>query len=498
MIEEQTSPYFSSYNFRNELILLAQVTDEILALREENTFLTKEIAIHIKSSKNKLGSLTRRKERNYVTRFQLGDYPGPLANISSDIRKDLINEGIPKEDLANVSRFLQPEHRRKYEQSDISDSDFSELEESVFDQTEEMSQRNLSDPQLDKLSDAQVTEVLSQEVSQRKSRKTIDNDRIKHLQDYAQKREIPLVEKVTKQRPPEVYAGQTETWELLGDLEREHDILSKMFKDLKGQVYEFKPNDVVDRKALHELETHVENAFVPYSKVAINWCKGIETIMRNITDEKYSETNRGWMQMAEDKFLAWGNHGSGEVNAVLTNRVIMKLGYREFKEEDGTLIKVIPVIIKVQIKRETTREEVGDKTIFDPQGVLEVHCPHCEKDFNRPYYPEDMVDFIAGDLFHQAKTVLLANGLSNAIDELANAVIIEPVKDPIVWFKEQIEKGRLDPRADPKDVVIEEGKSEKIKTVDINPNDITELRHTILSNAATRRADKAEHFSKEA
>ena len=45
-----------------------------------------------------------------------------------------------------------------------------------------------------------------------------------------------------------------------------------------------------------------------------------------------------------------------------TNGVILKLGFREFKDEDGTVIKVIPVLIKVQIKRETTREELGDKT----------------------------------------------------------------------------------------------------------------------------------------
>ena len=64
-----------------------------------------------------------------------------------------------------------------------------------------------------------------------------------------------------------------------------------MFKDLKQQVYSFKPNADTDKKAVAELEKHVENAFVPYCQVAVNWCKGIEVIMRNITDEKYSDTD---------------------------------------------------------------------------------------------------------------------------------------------------------------------------------------------------------------
>jgi len=464
-----------------------QTESQQTELQERYMFLIKEIVIQDKSSYGRLKKNITEAERIKVQQFQTGEWGGPLETIGLQIKTDLINEGYRPTQLRVVYEIIQPEHKRKWESAD---QDFDEMQESVFDQTEQYVLRTLSDPQLDKLSLAQCIEVLKEEIGQRKSRKTIDNDRIKHLLQYAEKRQIQLVDKVSKQLPPPEAWGESQVFTVLGGLERQHEVLSNMFGDLKQQVYHFKPTTETQKTALAELRQHIDKAFVPYCKVSIEWCEGIKTIMRNITDEKYSNTNRAWMKNAEDKFLSYGNHGSGEVNAVLTNKVVLKLGNRDIKDDEGNIINTVPVIIKTSIKRETTREEEGDKCIFkiDP-GQIHIKCPECGLKYNKPIITDEERDLIAGDLFHQAKTTLLANGLSNAIDALANNVTTEYVQDPHEWFKKKY--GNKYPNVTPE--IIED--EEKIKDVDIDPKDIAEKRHGMLRNIATRRLEKAQHFS---
>jgi len=468
-----------------------QTESQVSDLQNAYNNLIKEIVICERSYHGRITKVVREAERTLMKMFECGEWEGPLTTISTKLKQDLKNEGFTIGQLDNIHRIVQPEHRDpKFKSSHLTASEFEEAEESVFDQVEEFAQRTLSDKQLDKLSVAERKEVLEQEIGSRKSRKTIDNDRIKHLQEYAAKANIKLVDKVTKQLPPEQFRGQTESYYVLEELERQHEILSNMFKDLKQQVYNFKPTTETEKKALAELEQYFSKTFVPYCKVAIELTEGTKTIMRNITDEKYSDTNRAWMRNAEDKFLSYGNHGSGEVNAVLTNKVVLKLGNRDIKDDEGNVINTVPVIIKTSIKRETTREEEGDKCLFkiDP-GQVHIQCPECGLKYNKPIITEEQRDIIAGDLFHQAKTTLLANGLSNAIDYWANNVVTEPVQDPMEWFKQKY--GNKYPDITPE--IIED--TEKIKDVDIDPKDLTEKRHGMLRNAATRRLEKAQHFS---
>ncbi len=483
---------------------MEQLESEVSELQNEFNNLVKEYVICERSHYGRAKKIVTSMEKNRVKAFEVGEWDGPLQDISKYVRDALKKEGLTESQIHNAIKYLQPEHKRPYEKGDspISESEFEDDVESVFDKTEEFADRILSDKQLDKLGNAERKEVLEQEIGRRKSRKTIDNDRIKHLQEYAEKSGIKLVDKVTKQLPPEQFRGQSEVSNLLYQNAREHEIISDMFKDLAQQVINFKPDTETQKKALEQLEDHMNKAFLPFAKVTLEWCQGIKTILRNITDEKYSETNSKWMQMAEDKFLAYGNHGSGEVNAVLTNKVILKLGFEEVKDEDGILIKTIPVLVKVNVIREETREELGDKTTFkltDKTNQMFITCPECKLEFNKPIVSDEERDLIAGDLFHQAKTTLLHNGLSNAIDALANNIVVEHVKDPIEWFKEEMNRRyKRDPTPEElKDLKIKED-TQKIKDVDINPRDITEKRHGMLRNIATRRLEKAEHFSKEA
>ena len=484
---------------------MEQTESEVSELQNAFNNLIKEYVICERSWYGRRAKLVREIEKNRIKSFECGEWAGPLQDISQVVREALKQEGLEDYKIKEAIKLLQPEHKRPYEKSGstLSEPEFQDLEESVFDQTEEFADRTLSDGQLDKLSEAERREVLEQEINTRKSRKTIDNDRIKHLQDYAEKKGHMLVEKVSKQLPPENLRGQTEIYELLGETATKFEVISNMFTDLQKQTYNFKPTPETDKKAIAELEQFLDKSFNPLVKVVVEWCEGVKTVMRNITDEKYSDTNRAWMRNAEDKFLSFGNHGSGEVNAVLTNRVIMKLGWKEVKDEDGNIIKSVPCIIETPVKRETTREELGDMAVFklaEFEGQMHITCPECKLEFNKPIVTDEQMDLIAGDLFHQAKTTLLRDGLSNAIDTLANNVVTEYIQDPKEWFKQKLldTEGRSPTQQELKDLTIEEGKPEKIKTVDLDPKDVVEKRHGMLRNAATRRADKSEHFSKEA
>jgi len=478
-----------------------QLESEVSELQDKLNNLIKEYVICKRSWYGRRSKIVREIERTGVELYQQnklilpdGKTAESLEDISQVVREGLKHEGETEQGIKDAIKLLQPEHKRAYEKgrSPLSDQEFEEDTESVFDQVEEFATRTLSDKQLDQLSPAERKEVLEQEIGTRKSRKTIDNDRIKHLQEYATKKGIELVEKISKQLPPEHLRGQSEVHGLLGEAGTQFKIISDMFYDLQRQVYNFKPTNEVDRKAKQELEQYFEKVFIPLTKVVIEHCEGTKTILRNITDEKYSDTNSGWMRNAEDKFMSFGNHGSGEVNAVLTNKVVLKLGFKEFKDEDGNILKHIPVIVRTQVKRETTREEIGDKTLIEPVGQLDITCPNCQFEFNRPYLPDEYRDLIAGDLFHQAKTTLLNNGLSNAIDTLANNTVTEYVKDPQQWFKEKYGNKYFGITPEIKEDI------EKIKNVDIDPNDITEKRHGMLKNAATRRLEKSQHFSDQA
>ena len=478
---------------------MEQLEGQLTQLQERYIFLIKEIVIQDKSSYGRLKKNVKEAERIKVQQFQSGEWEGPLERIGLQIKEDLLNEGYRSTQLRVIYELIEQDHKRKWESGESADQHF---DDSIFDQTEEWALKALSDPQLDKLSLAQVTEVLKHEIDMRKSRKTIDNDRIKHLLEYAKKRTIQLVNKVTKQQTNPEDQGLSETFALLGELGGMFKVLSDMCYDLQKNVYVFRPSKVNDKKAVEELNKFMVSTLAPLSKILIEHCEGTKTILRNITDEKYSNTNRQWMQNAEDKFLNFGNHGSGEVNAVLTNKVVFKLDSREVKDEEGNIIKTVPVIVKTWVKRETTREEEGDKTIFQLQefeGQVHVECPECKLKFNKPIVPDEQMDLIAGDLFHQAKTILLRDGLSNAIDILANNVVTEYVKDPIEWMKEEYQhKYKREPtEQELKDVEIREDQ-QKIKDVDIDPNDVGEKRHSMLGNIATRRLEKSQHFSDQA
>ncbi len=430
------------------------------------------------------------------------------------LRDDCRRLGYTNYQLEYVTKIVKdynPEYVRKYElgeafrnsnqeSSGLENQTFQEMKESVFDRTEEMAERALPDNQLLRLSPAEMEEVIRNEIDMRKSRKTNDNDRIKHLEELADKQGIVLEEKVTKERPPEKFWGQSATYDLVQKVANYHYILGDQFTDLARQIEQFKPTSETQKKAIPELEKYIKEELIPYTKLAIASCKGTETILRNITDEKYTGTKSGWMKIAYDKFMESGNHGSGEVNAVLTGIYVMKLGKYNIKDEDGKVIKTIDCIIRTPVERETTREQVGDKAIFEIESEQFVTCPQCNLEFNKPAIADEERDLIAGDMFGESRKILIHNGVSNFIDYTANNVITEEIKSPEQFFKEAMKKKYNKEVTDQelKNLKVVENTAEKIKAVDIDPESINRIDHSILNNGARRKHEKAEEFSKKA
>jgi hypothetical protein len=188
------------------------------------------------------------------------------------------------------------------------------------------------------------------------------------------------------------------------------------------------------------------------------------------------------MKKGMDKHWNFGNHGAGEVDYIQTGEYIFRLGEKE------------NVVIRVPIKREFTREQVGDKTtvrIEDKGNQIHIKCPECGLKFNKPIVGDEERDLFAGDLFYKASNILLENDLSKAIEEICDNAIFVQHKTPEQWFKEKTGK-------DIKKVIVVTEKPEKIKTENLDPKDRAEIGYNVYWGRAHRTADKSEHFSNEA
>jgi hypothetical protein len=211
----------------------------------------------------------------------------------------------------------------------------------------------------------------------------------------------------------------------------------------------------------------------------------ITSILENVQDEKNRDTALGWMIKGMHKHWDYGNHGTGEVDYIQTGEFIYRLG----KENN--------VVIKVPIKRETTREQIGDKTtvrILDKDNQLQITCPECKLEFNKPIIGDAERDLFAGDLFYKAASLLRGNNLSKAIETICDNVLYVRHQTPEEFFvREWKRRGKDVPL--PKNLKVKTEKPEKIKTVDLKDHDRAEIGYNIYWGRAHRTADKSEHFS---
>lgn len=425
-------------------------------------------------------------------------------NISSQIRRDLKLRGWDDEDLKYVSRILgeygytDPKYGRSHNVTlesltsgvkdllkQLDDERFNELHESTTDTMPEIAEYDLNYDQVSKLSKAerqQYRDIRAKYFSEQKA--TISHGQT-NFETKMENLGLKSDEETNKKStiiPPKGLWGVSDTYYYIKGVAERFDTIGKYLQDIAKQVYVFKLSKEIDQNTLKLLQSYHDNRCIPLWECALIGSEEITNILENVQDEKNRDTTLGWMKKGMDKHWNYGNHGAGEEDYIQTGEYIFKLG----KEEN--------VVVRVPIKREFTREQVGDKTtvkILDKGNQIHIKCPECGLKFNKPIVGDEERDLFAGDLFYKATNILLENDLSKAIEEICDNTIFVQHKTPEQWYKEKTGK-------DIKKVIVVTEKPEKIKTENLNPSDRAEIGYNIYWGRAHRTADKSEHFSNEA
>ena len=331
-------------------------------------------------------------------------------------------------------------------------------------------------------------------------------------------------------QPPKELWGYSDTYKYLQQLASQHDTIGKYLADVARQVFIFRLEKKLDKEALGYCKSYHDKRLIPLMQVALIAGSEVTNILENIQDEKNRDTTLGWMIKGMHKHWDFGNHGTGEVDFIQTGEYIFRLG----KENN--------VVIKVPIRRETTREQVGDKTtikILDKKNQIQIKCPNhfdiyckkcdgqdlyykktvdeidpetktnkvikvkwdqnCNLKFNKPIVGDEERDLYAGDLFYKACEILQANELSKAIETICDNVIIQELQTPEEFYKKEMKKqGKTINVTSKDDIKVVEAKPEKIKEVKIDPNSKSTIAYNVMWGRAHRTQQKSEHFSNEA
>jgi len=452
------------------------------------------------------------------------------TNISSQIRRDLKLRGWNDSDLRYVSDVLgelgytDSKYAPKVRDSNVSstehrllrpldDERFKELHESTNDTMPEIAEYDLNYEQVTKLSPAERQQYRDQRARLFSEEKATVSHGQTNFESKMENLGLKSDEESNKKStiiPPKGLWGVSDTYYYIKGVAERFDTISKYLQDVAKQVYVFKLSAEIDKNTLKLLESYHDERMLPLWECALVGSEEITNILENVQDEKNRDTALGWMIKGKDKHWNYGNHGAGEEDYIQTGEYIFRLGDKE------------NVVIRVPIKREFTREQVGDKTtvrLLDKGNQIHITCPNhfdlkcgkcgctemtiqrevkgelkdvkwdgnCGLQFNKPIVGDEERDLFAGDLFYKASNILLENKLSQAMEEICDNVIFVQHKTPEEWFKEKTGK-------DIKTIVVTE-KPEKIKTEKLDPKDRAEIGYNIYWGRAHRTADKSEHFS---
>jgi len=421
------------------------------------------------------------------------------TNISSQIRRDLKLRGWNDSDLRYVSDVLgelgytDSKYAPKVRDSNVSstehrllrpldDERFKELHESTNDTMPEIAEYDLNYEQVTKLSPAERQQYRDQRARLFSEEKATVSHGQTNFESKMENLGLKSDEESNKKStiiPPKGLWGVSDTYYYIKGVAERFDTISKYLQDVAKQVYVFKLSAEIDKNTLKLLESYHDERMLPLWECALIGSEEITNILENVQDEKNRDTALGWMKKGMDKHWNYGNHGAGEVDYIQTGEYIFRLGDKE------------NVVVRVPIKREFTREQVGDKTtvkLEDKTNQIHIKCPECGLKFNKPIVGDEERDLFAGDLFYKASNILLENKLSQAVEEICDNVIFVQHKTPEQWFEEKTGKPIK------KTIVVTE-KPEKIKTENLDPKDRAEIGYNIYWGRAHRTADKSEHFS---
>lgn len=483
--------------------LLSQVhiEEDVITKDFENEDFNKAVDDSVKADK------TSRKR--IIDAAKILDRSGfPKNKISTKVRYECNKRGATDDYLNYVSRVLGQENElwidKEYSHSrstseatenlenlnkPIKDDKFDDLRTSTTDTMPSIGKFKLTDEQFNKLSTAekqQYREVRKKLWSQQKA---VVNHGSTNDDELFESRGIYTMEEQNKKStiiPPKQLWGKSDTYEYLHRVAERFDTVAKYLRDVAKQVYVFKLSKELDKESLDLLQSYHDERMIPLWETVIIGSEEIISILENVQDEKNRDSALGWMQKGCDKHWNFGNHGTGEVDYIQTGEYIFKLG-----KEDN-------VVIKIPVKRETTREQIGDKTtvrILDKGNQMFIKCPECKLEFNKPIIGDEERDLFAGDLFYKAADFLRGNKLSQAIETITDNVIFIQHRTPEQFFIEEWRRrGKV--IKEPK-IKLKLEKPTKIKTVDLNPNSRAEVGYNIWWGRSHRTADKSDWFSRQ-
>jgi hypothetical protein len=279
----------------------------------------------------------------------------PDSTICQHIKQRLRLRGVSEGSIAYVHDCLTGDYAKyKDPKFDTSDADRRGFPRpAIFEDFEDLAKETLSPEQLEERSTAEQYEIITKEIKLIKSVKTKMSDRVELLEDFAKSHDvrIPDFEKESSDLPPPQFWGHSKWYVTLEALENEVNKLAKSLADIKKTAFYFRPDPQVAEYCSKKMQEY-DKALTNLVNAIMVVIKGMQNVMNPVSDGKWGALLDGWLKIGWDQKVNCGSHGSGVTNSIDTGEYVIK-EYRDGRTE------------VVGLKREFTREQVGDKTQRD-------------------------------------------------------------------------------------------------------------------------------------
>jgi hypothetical protein len=284
----------------------------------------------------------------------------PVNLICQHIKRKLRDRGISEGSIAYVHESLDDDNYDIYKDPRYDTSEYIDMQRrgnprpSIFEDYGELAKETLTPEELEQRSPAEQYEIITKEVKLIKSFKTKFSDRINVLENFSQthKVKIPEFETESSDIPPEHFWGQSEAYYDARGFEQEHAKLSKSWGDVAETLFHFRPTPEVAAYCSKRFKEYKDNDFANFRLANMVLLKAYQNVTNPVSDGKWGELLDGWFKIGWDQKVNCGSHGSGVVNSIDTGEYVIK-EYKDGRRE------------VVGLKREFTREQVGDKTSRD-------------------------------------------------------------------------------------------------------------------------------------
>jgi hypothetical protein len=408
-----------------------------------------------------------------------------------DHSNDPKSEPLPTSTLENLNTINEK----------LTDDRFTELKNSTNDAVPLMAQYDLVDEQLNQLSEAEQREyfdkretLVSRQDQAVKTAKT-------NLKERKEKKGIKSAEEELKEStiiPPEnLWSKESLSYQIHDKLGSYYELLSKAHYDIRNQIEKFTPTAEIQKEHKEAFLHFRDKVIVPLANIDAYICNFHKTMMDNVTDEKYGDTFHNMLKNGEDKFWNAGNHGSGEINSILTGKFIGKLKTNQSEIDEALELGEKPpepryIVYETPMQREYTREQEGDETRFDFHETRSLKCYNCKKENFYKMVPVEVSDSMLGDWIHKARMATIGNGLSAQLETICDHVTIRKLRSPVDILK-YYKKNATEQEIENLGYIF--GQPEKMKEVEIDSKAVMSMGYNIIYGRAGRRANKAEHFS---